>query len=469
MEGDRTMYRNPNNERFYYSDSPCNAYPQSNCGCDSSYDCDEGCSNSCYPMNPCGCCIGPTGPRGPKGSTGMQGPRGIQGIQGEQGLIGPRGPQGITGPQGVQGNPGPTGPQGPQGLPGNPGEIGATGNTGATGSTGATGLQGIAGPTGAQGLQGPQGPAGPQGPTGAAGIPGAQGPIGNTGATGANGNTGPTGATGTAETLTIRDTTTSEPGSAAAVIDVSGSPDHVLDFFLPRGATGPTGPQGVTGPTGPTGSQGPAGENGIAGPQGIQGPMGEQGPAGPAGANGRAATITVGNVIMGAPGSQVIITNTGTPEDAIFDFEFPHAEPGVSSNVLATIDSTNQSIPAGGSLIFNDNPLLQGNAIYHNAGSSTINIYQYGVYQVSFHTSVGLNADIEVPATVVVHINQNGIQIPGAIGRHTFTSANEVSEINFSIPFRTEGIPSSLEVVIDNEGFNFIDTALTVARLGEAY
>lgn len=418
------MYRNPNNECFYYSDSPCNAYPQSDCGCDSSCDCDEECSNSCYPMNPCACCIGPTGPRGPKGSTGMQGPRGIQGIQGEQGLIGPRGPQGITGPQGVQGNPGPTGPQGPQGLPGNPGEIGATGNTGATGSTGATGLQGIAGPTGAQG------------PTGAAGIPGAQGPIGNTGATGANGNTGPTGATGTAETLAIRDTTTSEPGSAAAVIDVSGSPDHVLEFFLPRGATGPTGPQGVTGPTG---------------------------------ADGRAATISVGNVIMGAPGSQVIITNTGTPEDAIFDFEFPHAEPGVSSNVLATIDSTNQSVPAGGSLIFNENPLLQGNAIYHNAGSSTIDIYQYGVYQVSFHTSVGLNADIEVPATVVVHINQNGIQIPGAIGRHTFTSANEVSEINFSIPFRTEGIPSSLEVVVNNEGFNFIDTALTVARLGEAY
>lgn len=215
--------------------------------------------------------------------------------------------------------------------------------------------------------------------------------------------------------------------------------------------------------------QGPAGENGVAGPQGIQGPMGEQGPEGPAGAGGRAATITVGNVIMGAPGSQVIIRNSGTPEDAIFDFEFPHAEPGVSSNVLATIDSTNQSVPAGGSLIFNDNPLLQGYAINHNPGTSTIDILQYGVYQVSFHTSVGLNADIEVPATVVVHINQNGIQIPGAIGRHTFTSANEVSEINFSIPFRTEGFPSSLEVVVDNEGFNFIDTALTVARLGEAY
>lgn len=49
--------------------------------------------------------------------------------------------------------------------------------------------------------------------------------------------------------------------------DVTGGPNHVLDFTIPRGATGavgPIGPTGVTGATGPTGPQGPAGPAGSA-------------------------------------------------------------------------------------------------------------------------------------------------------------------------------------------------------------
>lgn len=94
--------------------------------------------------------------------------------------------------------------------------------------------------------QGPQGPAGPQGPTGA---------------------TGPAGAAGTAETITIRNTNTGEPGTDAAVIDVTGSPEHVLDFTIPRGETGPQGPAGAAGATGPQGPAGPEGPQGQTGPR----------------------------------------------------------------------------------------------------------------------------------------------------------------------------------------------------------
>lgn len=81
---------------------------------------------------------------------------------------------------------------------------------------------------------GPRGPRGFRGPAGEAGATSATGATGNTGLTGA------TGATGLSETITIRSTTTADPGTPAQVHD-SGGPNHVLDFVIPRGDTGVTG------------------------------------------------------------------------------------------------------------------------------------------------------------------------------------------------------------------------------------
>ena len=78
---------------------------------------------------------------------------------------------------------------------------------------------------------------------------------------GPTGATGATGPAGNADTITVRYTNTTEPGTAAAVIDVTGGPNHVLDFNIPRGATGPAGAAGTTGPTGATGATGPAGSS----------------------------------------------------------------------------------------------------------------------------------------------------------------------------------------------------------------
>ncbi len=159
----------------------------------------------------------------PRGATGATGATGAQGPQGPQGSAGPQGPQG---PQGYVGAQGPQGPQGPQGY---------------------------------IGPQGPQGYPGEQGPQGAQGIPG---PI------------GPQGPTGTADTITVRQTLTSDPGSAAEVREISGSPNHIFDFVIPRGATGPQGATGATGPQGATGATGPQGttSSGLAAYGGIYNP-----------------------------------------------------------------------------------------------------------------------------------------------------------------------------------------------------
>lgn len=62
--------------------------------------------------------------------------------------------------------------------------------------------------------------------------------LGATGPIGPQGPTGPTGPSGVADTITIGNVTTGEPGTEASVTDVSGGPNHVLDFVIPRGFDG---------------------------------------------------------------------------------------------------------------------------------------------------------------------------------------------------------------------------------------
>ena len=78
----------------------------------------------------------------------------------------------------------------------------------------------------------------------------------------------------------------------------------------------------MQGPQGDPGPQGDIGPQGLQGPQGDPGPQGVQGETGPA---GQAATITVGTTTMGEPGTKAQVTNSGTAQNAIFNFTIPAA------------------------------------------------------------------------------------------------------------------------------------------------
>lgn len=105
----------------------------------------------------------------------------------------------------------------------------------------------------------------------------------------------------------IGETITGEPGTDAEVTNSGTDTEAILNFKIPRGATGkqgdpggtgatgprgekgeqgPQGPQGIQGLTGPQGPQGIQGEKGIEGPQGPTGPQGIQGIQGPKGEKG---------------------------------------------------------------------------------------------------------------------------------------------------------------------------------------
>lgn len=106
---------------------------------------------------------------------------------------------------------------------------------------------------------------------------------------------GPTGPAGPANTLSVGSVTTGAAGSSAAVTITGTSPSQTINFTIPRGDTGATGATGATGPTGPQGD---------------------------------AATIAVGTVTTGAPGSSATVTNAGTSSAAVFNFSIPRGDTG---------------------------------------------------------------------------------------------------------------------------------------------
>ena len=92
-----------------------------------------------------------------------------------------------------------------------------------------------------------------------------------------------------------------------------------------KGENGETGPQG---PPGPEGEPGPAGPQGEPGKNGADG---QDGADGQPGADGQAATIQIGTVTTGEPGTQASVVNSGTENAAVLDFTIPRGESGGES------------------------------------------------------------------------------------------------------------------------------------------
>ena len=273
----------------------------------------------------------------------------------------------------------PTGPAGRDGMNGEDGQaatvrVGTT-TTGAPGTAASVTNSGTPtdailnfviprGATGATGATGPVGPTGPIGPQGPAGVAGPVGPVGPAGEDGED---------GLAATITVGTTTTSDPGTDAVVTNSGTATNAILNFVIPRGETGATGPTGATGATGPAGEDG---EDGLAatitvgttttgapgtdavvtnsgtenaailnfviprGETGATGPTGATGATGEQGPAGTAATITVGTTTTGAPGTEASVTNVGTENDAVLNFVIPAGEAGTVTPGVAVTPAT---------------------------------------------------------------------------------------------------------------------------------
>ncbi len=310
-----------------------------------------------------------------------------------------------------------------------PGPTGPTGATGPAGPTGATGPMGrsLPGPTGPTGAGGPTGPTGPQG------IPGPDGATGPTGPQGIPGAEGPTGATG------------------------------------PAGSAGTTGPTGPTGPTGLSGPTGPAGANGATGPTGPTGPAGPSGSTGPTGTAGTAATLAVGTVTTGEPGTDAQVINSGTPQNAVFDFTIPKGDTGTVAplSLLSAYSTPPQSGGNNTLLIFDNNKLSYGSEINHTPGSTDVTINQPGVYWVAFHGSFSPANGTTFPENMGVSLIKDGSVVPGATSQYIFHTSSQTAALSFSTPVEVSSAPTTLQVRGDGGNYLYSTTGISVYRLGD--
>ena len=418
-----------------------------------------------------------------KNTGGPIGPRGPQGIQGPQGPVGPQGPQGLTGAQGPKGDKGDTGPQG---VKGDTGDTGAQGPQGPKGDTGSTGPQGPKGDTGATG---PQGPVGPKGDTGQQGE---QGPKGDKGDTGA------------AATITVGATTTGPAGSNASVVNSGTSSAAILDFTIPQGAKGDkgdkgdTGEQGPQGDQGPQGSQGPKGDTGATGPTGPAGsaatitvgttttgnpgtnasvtnsgtssaavfnftiPRGNTGATGPQGPDGDAATITVGTVTTGAPGTSATVVNSGTSSAAVLDFTIPRGDKGESGSgagdmLAADYDPNGTVQNAGGIVDYVD-------SVMPTVNDATLTIQQNGTTVDTFTA----NASSNVTANITVPTKTSDLTNDGSDNTSTYVEADELATVATTGAYSDLSGAPSLATVATTGSYTDLTNKPTIPTVNDA-
>ena len=259
------------------------------------------------------------------------------------------------------------------------------------------------------------------------------------------GPTGPTGATGPTgpATVTAGLTTTIEPGNDAVVTNVGTSSEAILNFAIPRGATGATGPQGirgpagvtgpsgVTGPTGPQGIQGLRGATGVTGPQGLQGPTGVTGPTGPQGPTG----VTGPTGATGATGTVAtldssLIDNDGTVQVA-----------------------ANANVPLGEQIN------ATGTSIVYTA-PDTVTI-EPGTYYILYHALISNGAASgDVGASLILNdqvVNNAAEYVPATTTQTQITLQHNVT-VTETTPLEIRNGSS-----VTN---NFHDSSLSVIRLG---
>lgn len=232
-----------------------------------------------------------------------------KGSKGEKGDVGPIG---LTGPKGDKGNTGEQGPQGIQGEKGEKGDIGLKGDTGNIGPRGytftpAVNENGDITWTNDGSLPNPvkvniRGPQGPKGDTGNQGIQGEKGDKGDKGDVGA-------------------------PFSIAKVYESVGNMNadyNNLDIPMGSFVIIETG-----NPNNPDNSKLFVKTNlGYSFITDLSGSQGIQGPTGPKGDIGLSATVEIGVVDTVDSNSSAEVTNSGTTNNAIFNFKIPKGDKG---------------------------------------------------------------------------------------------------------------------------------------------
>ena len=159
-------------------------------------------------------------------------------------------------------------------------------------------------------------------------------------------------------------------------------------------------------------------------PEGPQGIAGNTGPTGATGPQGNAATIQIGTVTTGEPGTPAEVTNSGTEQNAILNFVIPRGATGGSgiSSELYTAYSTPPQPGANRTpFVFDRDGAIQGSAIVHTPRTANFLIQQTGYYEVSFHGTISPFGSPTFPMVIIVYLQLQGAQVLGTCLLYTST------------------------------------------------
>ena len=163
------------------------------------------------------------------------------------------------------------------------------------------------------------------------------------------------------------------------------------------------------------------------------------------------------------------MTNSGTDQDAIFDFVIPRGDTGSAQplDVLSAYSTPAKPGTTGTQLIFDQTATSYGSAISHANGSAQITINEPGVYAVAFHTVLAPMAGVTFPLPISLVLEQDGAALPEAASQHTFHTSADSANVAFSTPITVSSVPTVLTVRASGGEFLYSDSAMSVYRLGD--
>ena len=208
-----------------------------------------------------------------------------------------------------------------------------------------------------------------------------------------DGTTGAEGEAGKAATIQVGTVTTGAAGTAASVVNVGNENAAIFDFAIPAGATGKDGEDGQ---------------------------------------DGKAATIQIGSVTTGEPGSDAQVSNGGSENAAVFNFVIPRGQQGKGFKVLgyyATLAALKSGVL---------NP--ETGDTYGVGTSEPYDIYIYDSISLDWVNNgplQGAQGDKGDAATVTVGSTTTGE--PGTQANVTNSGTNKDAVLNFTIPAGKDG------------------------------
>ena len=176
----------------------------------------------------------------------------------------------------------------------------------------------------------------------------------------------------------------------------------------------------------------------------------------------------MGTVTTGDAGTDASVTNSGTTRDAVFDFVIPRGDTGkcCKPKFLNAFSTPAQPGSEGSALLFDRNGASQGTAISHTAGAAEFTVQAPGNYVVSFHATLAPYGCAVFPLSILIYLDNQGVQVPDTGVRHTFHTTAEAANVAFAQVVQVPSAPATLKFIASGGNFLYSDTAASIWYLG---